>query len=554
MRFHRIVAVTVTFVALKAPSAQTDPAQPRIDAIFAAWNRRDSPGCAVSASQNGAVLYQKAYGMADLDHDVPLTPDTVFQVGSISKQFTAAAIVLLAEDGKLSLDDDARKYLPELPDFGIRMTIRQLLLHTSGLRDQWALLDWAGWRYPVDLVTNEDVLQLVWKQRALNFKPGDRFLYSNTGYTLLGEIVRRVSGSSLREFTASRIFEPLKMRHTAFRDDHARVTKGQAYGYFRRGTGPYRLSVPNFDTVGATGLVTTVGDLSRWDANFDSGRVGGADLIRQMGRPGTLNSDKPIPYGLGLELGTYRGLAIVEHTGSEAGYRADFLGFPEQHAAVACLCNDASANAAELARQVADNLFAERLSEPTGASHMATDASARSGDLGRFAGVYWDANREWYHRIAFQDRKLVYIARSGATTELRPIGNSEFQLGGMRLRFRVEGARQALEETTSAGDVRHYEAVDSTPAGAARLDGLRGAYWSPELDAIYRLVVDDGTLVLQRPRQTPDNLTRVTANIYHGRTGILRFTFDKRHGVAGFLLSNPELAVRVEFRRERALD
>lgn len=359
----RTLLVIISVLAFaKPPAAQVpdDSLQAKMNLIFAAWNKRDSPGCAVSTIRNGAVVYKAAYGMAGLDHDIPITPATVFHVASISKQFTAAAIELLAQDGNLSLDDDARKYLPELPDFGTRMTIRQLLLHTSGLRDQWVLLDWAGWRYPVDLVTNEDVLQLVWKQRALNFKPGDRFWYSNTGYTLLGEIVRRVSGLSLREFTAAHIFEPLEMAHTDFRDDHAQVTKGQAYGYFRKAAGAYRLSVPNFDTVGATDLVTTVDDLARWNANFDSGRVGGADLIRQIVHPGALNSGQPVPYGLGVELGTYRGLVTVEHTGSEAGYRADFLRFPEQHAAVICLCNDASANAGELARKIADLVLADR--------------------------------------------------------------------------------------------------------------------------------------------------------------------------------------------------
>ncbi len=202
----------------------------KVDEIFAKWDRTDSPGCALSAMQGGKIIYKRAYGMANLDHDVILTTDTPFHVASISKQFTAASIVLLEQDGKLSFDDDVHKYIPELPDFGAKITIRNLLHHTSGLRDQWDLLELAGWRYSLDLITNEDVMSVVVRQKALNFAPGSEYSYSNTGFTLLGEIVKRVSGKSLREFTTERIFVPLGMTSTHFRDDHAEIIKHQAYG------------------------------------------------------------------------------------------------------------------------------------------------------------------------------------------------------------------------------------------------------------------------------------------------------------------------------------
>ena len=233
----------------------------RVDELFQKMDSTVTPGCALAVVKDGRILYERGYGMADLDHNVPITPATVFHVASMSKQFTAASIVLLAQEGKLSLDDPVRKYIPELPDFGIPITIRQLIHHTSGLRDQWDLLGLAGWRYSLDLITDDDVLAVMSRQRDLNFPPGTRHLYSNTGYTLLAQIVKRVSGQSFREFTTSHIFQPLQMNNTRFRDDHAEVIKNIAYGY-QPAQNAFLISITNFDTVGATSLLTTVEDLA----------------------------------------------------------------------------------------------------------------------------------------------------------------------------------------------------------------------------------------------------------------------------------------------------
>ncbi len=222
-----------------------------VDKLFEPYGSPASPGCAVAVIEDGRIVYKRGYGMADLEHDVPIRPDSVFHIASHSKQFTAAAIVLLFHEGKLSLDDEARKYVPELPDFGTPITIRHLVHHTSGLCDQWALLSLAGWRYSLDLITDQDVLDVMYAQKALNFRPGEEYRYSNTGYTLLSQIVKRVSGKSFREFTTERIFKPLGMNNTHFRDDHAEIVKNIAYGYIRgKGEDEFRLSIPHFDTVG----------------------------------------------------------------------------------------------------------------------------------------------------------------------------------------------------------------------------------------------------------------------------------------------------------------
>lgn len=337
----------VASCAAQSPSYEKPEA--KVDAIFAKMDTTVSPGCALSVIRDHRIVYERGYGMADLDHNVPITPASVFHVASMSKQFTAASILLLAQEGKLSLDDPARKYVPELPDFGTPVTIRELLHHTSGLRDQWDLLGLSGWRYSQDLITDGDVLYVVSHQKELNFAPDSKFSYSNTGYTVLAQIVSRVSGQSLREFTAARIFVPLGMKNTHFRDDHAELVKNMAYGY-APAKETFRLSVTNFDTGGATSLLTTAEDLAQWDENFYNPRVRGPSLVHDLQVQGHLNSGELIDYAAGLVIGKYRGLVTVDHGGADAGYRADLLRFPDQHFSVACLCNLSTANPSDLYR------------------------------------------------------------------------------------------------------------------------------------------------------------------------------------------------------------
>jgi CubicO group peptidase (beta-lactamase class C family) len=292
-RVYTFLGAPTVLIAFSLTHAQTlsPDVAAQVDKVFEKWNRTDTPGCALGVYKDGQIVYKHGYGMANLNDDVTITPETVFHVASMSKQFTAASILLLAQQGKLSLDDDVHKYIPELPDFGERITLRHLMHHTSGLRDQWSLLELAGWRYSQDLITDDDVMSVLVHQKALNFKPGEKYMYSNTGFTLLAIIVKRVSGMSFREFTTKNIFEPLGMTHTHFRDDHEEVIKHDALGYEQDGKDkPFRMSLTNFDTAGATSLHTTVEDLQLWDENFYHPRVGGVTFVQQMLEPGKLNS------------------------------------------------------------------------------------------------------------------------------------------------------------------------------------------------------------------------------------------------------------------------
>jgi CubicO group peptidase (beta-lactamase class C family) len=324
-RLAGMAAVVLLFPFAGSPQTLAPDMANNVDKVFAKWDRADSPGCALGVYRGGHVVYKRGYGMEDLNENVHITPETVFHVASMSKQFTAAAIVLLTQQGKLSLDDDVRKYTPELPDFGQKITIRNLVYHTSGLRDQWELLELAGWRYSKDLITDEDVMSVMTRQKELNFKPGERHVYCNTGYTLMGLIVHRVSGMTLREFTTKNIFEPLGMTHTHFRDDHAEILPHDAVGYEQQPGKSFEISITNFDTVGATSLHTTVEDLQRWDENFYHPKVGGDAFVQQMLERGKLNNGEQLDYAFGLVVGQYKGLPTVDHAGGDGLHCAKFF-------------------------------------------------------------------------------------------------------------------------------------------------------------------------------------------------------------------------------------
>ena len=349
----RRAALATLLVAAPATAqvVPSDSAGRWVDSVLSPFSAPQSPGCAVGVTRAGSLVFAKGYGTADLEHDTPITPDTRFNIASVSKQFTAMSVVLLALDGKLSLDDSIQKWVPEVPSFGTNViTLRQLLNHTSGLRDYFTLLAVSGW--PSDgQLTEKQFLSLVGRQNSLNFAPGDEFLYSNTGYALLSIVVRRASGQSLRSFAAERIFKPLGMTHTEFRDDHTALIPQRALGYEPAGS-TYRISQPETDVVGDGGVYSTVEDLAKWDANFLTGQVGGKRAIAMLQEPGVLNDGQPIPYALAMAIGEFHGLKTYSHSGAYGGYRSTLLRFPQRNLSVITLCNTSSASSS-LAEQVA---------------------------------------------------------------------------------------------------------------------------------------------------------------------------------------------------------
>ena len=333
----------------------------RVDALVGEQVAATAPGCAVGVAQGGDILHARGYGLANLDHGIPTTADTVFDVGSVTKQFTAASIVLLSLDGALGLGDDIRTYLPELPDYGPTITIDHLLHHTSGVRDYLNLMALAGREFYAP-ISHLDIVELMARQRALNHAPGERYRYSNTGYMLLATIVERVSGQSFGTFARERIFDPLGMTASFLYEDAEQVVPHRATGYAPGAGDGFRM-VHNFSfaTAGDGQLYTTVGDLLRWSRAFATDQVAGPEFTALMLAPGALADGEAVGYGAGLSLGDYRGLTTNGHGGSTWGFRAQLMRFPHHGLAVAVLCNREDASPGRLANGIVDLYLADHL-------------------------------------------------------------------------------------------------------------------------------------------------------------------------------------------------
>ena len=479
--------------------------QQQVDALFARWNKTDTPGAAVEVVEDGRVVYRHGFGMADIEQGRRITPSTPFHVASLSKQFTAFAVLLLAQDGKLSLDDDVRRYLPELPDFGHAIRIRQLLDHTSGLRDHMNLLSMAGWRME-DVITREDAMGLVRRQRGLNFAPGSEFEYSNTGYMLLGMIVERVSGQSLAAFCRERIFDPLGMKGTFFHERYSTLVPGRARSYQpSAGTG-YEGVPLLYSIVGPSNLFTTADDLVLWEKNFDDARVGGKSLLARMQTPGKLDDGSALDYADGLFVGDYRGLKTVDHNGADAGFRSYALRFPDQHLAIVVLGNGADVQATGLGLRIADiylegQLDAQAVPVPdyTGSVEVKIDPARLDALVGTYAldnGSAITFAKDHDHLVGWtagDDRMAFY-----------PSGDREFfaKVTNARFTFDAPGANGKSPGGTWQKNTRSRKATRIPPVEFT--DGERkaieGEYYSDELHALYTVSVEEGSVVLHSPR------------------------------------------------------
>ena len=465
-----IIALILLFVVIllsRKAHAQT-AANPAIDAVFAQWNKPDSPGCAVAVFQGGRIAYEAGYGMADLEHDVRITPASVFYVGSVSKQFTAMAAAIAIQQGHLSADDSIRKFLPEMPAYADAITVRHLVHHTSGLRDYNTLLSIAG-RRGDEAYDNATVLRMTARQKGLNFEPGTEYLYSNTGYTLLATIVERATKTPFAAYAEAQIFKPLGMTVSHFHTDTGRLVKGRANAY-AVGQGGVRLDTPSNERAGAGGVYTSVRDLLHWDENFYTGRVGGKALIEQVQTPGRLKNGEAMTYAWGLQIGNYRGAKIVEHSGSLGGYRAHITRYPEHHTSFAALCNLAI-NPGALLRQVADVVLAAKLTETrrttgTGgeAPRPATAASTAAAPLdaktaSAYAGTYVSDEIDATFTVrANGDALSLQREADPGPYPLTPAGPDTFRARSFTVRFEKSGDRVA-SLVVDAGRVRDIRFV-----------------------------------------------------------------------------------------------
>jgi CubicO group peptidase (beta-lactamase class C family) len=513
-----------------------------VDRIFAAYDSARTPGCSLGVIRDGGFVYRKSYGAASLELGVPLSPESVFYVGSVAKQFTAASAVLAAEQGLLSLDDNVRKYIPELPDYDGTITLRQMLNQTSGFRDFLDLIYLSG-HDAADFNSPNEILKLIERQKGLNNVPGAEWIYSNTNYFLLGIVLQRATGKTLAEYAAENIFRPLGMAHTTFYDDASVVVPGRVAAYDPGPNGQFLVDwSTTYAVVGGGGLMTTVDDLLLWDNNFYANRLGKGALVKELETPGELNDGNKVAYGMGLIPGNYRGLPTIEHNGSMFGYRADLLRFPDQKFTVICLCNVSNAGPEEKSRLVA-NIYLK--------AEMQTDsipiAAADKGllDPSLFAGQYLDSRTHTVYSFTASDGHL----RAWGSNLRRKNVNQFYDLSGNVLTF--EGSKDSMKTSLDMNGEAYFEGarLSEIRLDDTALQSFAGDFKSPELDDTIQLSVEHGNLILKNRSNPPVNLTVIANDEFNAEGSFLiAFHRDKHGRVSGLSLFEPS-ARGIEFAR-----
>ncbi|RUL75983.1 serine hydrolase domain-containing protein [Dyella choica] len=520
----------LTFVltlSMAAASAEGSSSA-KIDAALPRASTADIPGCAIGVQSGDSAPIRHAFGMADLEHAVPIRVDTVFEAGSVSKQFTAAATLILVSEGQLSLDDDVRKYIPEIPDYGHRITVDELLGHTSGLRDWGDIEAIAGWPRSERIYDMADVLHVVGRQRALNFNPGTAWSYTNTGYNLLAIIVQRVSGSTFADFTRDHLFVPLGMTHTQWRDDFRRVVRDRAIAYHRVSDGIYEQMMPFENTYGHGGLLTTVGDLLIWNRALDDGRV--AAFVSRALQTRTLLADgHPTIYARGIFERSYHGVREMSHDGSTAGYRAWLGRYPDQHLSIAILCNADNMHTSDLAHSVADRYLPGMKSEST--PYTVTPPST-------LAGIYESERDGSPLRLTLRDKRLQTDA--GLTVMEAADGTFAFE--------REDGSIAKSGVELSDGGSSHHSGGDGTvyvraalyAPTSADLVRISGRYHNDEVPVTYQITaVADGLNVIAEGRPGQSRLfVPAYSNAFISDDMMLRLVRGPDGNVTGIRISD----------------
>ncbi len=519
-----------------------------IDSLFLGYSDLAIPGAAISVIYHGEIQYMKAYGSANIEYDIPNTTSTLFHVASLAKQFTALSILLLQEKGQLSLEDDIRKYIPEVPDFGHTITLRHLATHSSGLRDQWNLFLIQGVR-PDDVITNEHVLDLIKTQKELNFIPGDEYFYCNTGYSLLAEVVSRVSGQTFAAFVRENIFSPLQMNHSSFNDDYEKIIKNRAYSYYSRDGEEYSKRVLSYGNVGPTNLLTTVEDLALWMMNFESPepKVGSPELFKQMTTEAVLNNGKTFGGGLGLFMNNSRGITEVEHGGADAGFRAHLSMFPSHKFGVVVLSNNAQCDVRMIASRITDLYLSDFYEEVNTASseQKRKFIKLKPKKMEPFVGHYWTKEHAYTRYIYLKNDTLMHFRTENNESPLAPLGENEFKVMNVPVdalvRFENKDGETTLIETVNGGEpilLEKYIPVDYSPDDWLKYEGI---YYSDELRTVYEIVWRENKLIAQHMRMGSIELNMIKHNFFTGDRGFfgnVEFLRDDAENVTGFRVSN----------------
>lgn len=529
--------ISLTSVLFSNAQVKTTPKSKtadKVDKLLAKYDFKNRPGLSLAVIKDGAVVYKKGFGIANLEYGTPITTSTVFQVASVSKQFTVFSILLLEQEGKLSIDDDISKYLPEMPDYGHKITLRNLANHTSGIRDNTDLANLIGTNES-DLFRNEEAVKLITSQKGLNFIPGDQFQYCNSGYILLAEIVKRVSGQSFAEFTQSRIFKPLKMVNSQFVDEPEIIIKNRAYSYDKYDNTYYK-NILNHSFVGSTGLNTTIDDLSLWAMNFKKKTIGNDAIFNKMKEKSRLNSGELIPYGLGLENQVYKGLDIVFHGGGIGRYGSRILIIPEQNFSIVYMCNSHEFHPFDIVYPIIDYYLADEEIAPPTKTINQTLLQNFVGDYGKFFEMVFTFSIE-------KDTLFLQIKGDNNKVKLPQISDNEFTYPNIpHSKFVFEKLNEQssnfvkwhIADFSYKGQKIELKDFDKEKINKNELVGM---YYNTELNTNYNFVIKENNLFAIHSRNGEISLTAFQPDVFTSNIGTIELIRNDQKKVIGFKLS-----------------
>jgi CubicO group peptidase (beta-lactamase class C family) len=500
----------------------------------------DVPGCQLGISRNGQVIFSRAWGMADLEHNIPLSNTSIIEAGSVSKQFTAAAILLLEQQGKLSIHDDVRKYVPELPDYGTPILLRQMMRHTSGLKDWGSVMDIAGWPRSTKTYSNDDALLIISRQKTLNHLPGAEYIYSNSNYNLFAIIVERVSGMSLAEFTRIHLFEPAGMKHTEWRNNFKKIVPNRAIAY-QKSDDSYLIDMPNEYVYGNGGLLTTVDDLLKSNDYYLNGKFGNPSLLPKQLTTYPFNNGQINPYGAGLVINSVRGWKSISHTGATASYRASLEYFPELGLSIAWLSNSSEFDGSQsIANDVRNLLVKNRI--VTNKKSDPVPFNVSNEKLAGYTGWYKDSRNGSSLRLVVQDGKLI----NSTGGNLIPVVENAFILGNNRIE--IQPGKPAKLSLITSQDTTFFVAAETANLDEKAMNDYLGDYWSEEAEAKFSVRIKEGKLILYRAPKTEITLTPTYKDGFNSPEGIIYFERDKKARVNTLKFSVGR-ARNVEFKK-----
>lgn len=525
-----------------------------IDDIFAKWTKAETPGGSLGIMKDGELIYAKGYGMANLEYDIPNDANSVFRIASTSKQFTAACIVLLAEKGKLKLEDKLDQYFPDFPEYANDISILHLLNHTSGIRDYLTVAYLKGLSDD-DYYRDTDVMKWLVNQRDLNFKPGEEYTYSNSGYWLLGQIVKEVSGENMADFAQKEIFEPLGMTDTHFHNDHTQIVKNRASGYVPNRDDGYKISMTTLNMIGDGGIFTTINDIKKWDDAFYDTSVLSKEFWSMMTEPGVLSNGEVLDYAAGLVIGEYKGLKTIRHGGSFFGFRAGFVRFPEQHLSIAIFANRGDANPSRMANQVADIVFKDSFVDTKKAPSDQKAASNQNDikekpfiklstkELEKFAGHYWNGADSYSRKIYVKNDTLRYGRSETNKSDLGAIGKNEFKMLNVGADViatfeKNEQENQIMSIVVNGGEPIILDKYKPKVYTKKELVDFEGVYYSKELEANYEFKLEEEALMLYINGNKVSPLKSVKTNLFSNNDyGTFDFTMDDSGKASSFILA-----------------